>query len=89
MPKQYRWPTDVTFEHIPRENKEADRLSRLATMYYDQLPQGSMLRFRKGQLTKRVSPKKLPKAKGEVEFVVVAVDYFSKWVEAVPLKKTT
>ncbi|GAA0153676.1 hypothetical protein LIER_11854 [Lithospermum erythrorhizon] len=31
---------------------------------------------------------KLPKAKGGVEFVIVAVDYFSKWVEAVPLKNT-
>ncbi|GAA0167629.1 hypothetical protein LIER_22515 [Lithospermum erythrorhizon] len=30
---------------------------------------------------------KLPKAKGGVEYVVVVVDYFSKWVEAAPLKK--
>ncbi|GAA0169862.1 hypothetical protein LIER_40844 [Lithospermum erythrorhizon] len=29
---------------------------------------------------------KLPKAKGGVEFVIVAVYYFSKWVEGVPLK---
>ncbi|GAA0163585.1 hypothetical protein LIER_19414 [Lithospermum erythrorhizon] len=28
-----------------------------------------------------------PKAKGSLEYVVVAVDYFSKWVEAAPLKK--
>ncbi|GAA0184389.1 hypothetical protein LIER_31677 [Lithospermum erythrorhizon] len=31
---------------------------------------------------------KLPKAKGILKYVVVAVDYFSKWVEAAPLKKT-
>ncbi|GAA0153523.1 hypothetical protein LIER_11739 [Lithospermum erythrorhizon] len=30
---------------------------------------------------------KLPKAKGSAEFVVVAVDYFSKWAEAAPLTK--
>ncbi|GAA0160018.1 hypothetical protein LIER_38963 [Lithospermum erythrorhizon] len=29
---------------------------------------------------------KLPKAKGSLKYVVVTVDYFSKWVEAVPLK---
>ncbi|GAA0152327.1 hypothetical protein LIER_10838 [Lithospermum erythrorhizon] len=32
--------------------------------------------------------RKLPKGRGRVEFAIVAVDYFSKWVEAVPLKKT-
>ncbi|GAA0146331.1 hypothetical protein LIER_06315 [Lithospermum erythrorhizon] len=31
---------------------------------------------------------KLPKDKGGVEFTIVAVYYFSKWVEAAPLKKT-
>ncbi|GAA0149534.1 hypothetical protein LIER_08684 [Lithospermum erythrorhizon] len=31
---------------------------------------------------------KLSKAKGRAEFAIVAVDYFSKWVEAAPLKKT-
>ncbi|GAA0172028.1 hypothetical protein LIER_25936 [Lithospermum erythrorhizon] len=31
---------------------------------------------------------KLPKAQGQVEFTIVAVDYFSKRVEAAPLKKT-
>ncbi|GAA0159044.1 hypothetical protein LIER_15924 [Lithospermum erythrorhizon] len=31
---------------------------------------------------------KLPKAKGSLEYVVVVVDYFSKWVEAAPLQKT-
>ncbi|GAA0164280.1 hypothetical protein LIER_19956 [Lithospermum erythrorhizon] len=31
---------------------------------------------------------KLPNKKGGVEFAIVAVDYFSKWVEVVPLKKT-
>ncbi|GAA0183965.1 hypothetical protein LIER_31288 [Lithospermum erythrorhizon] len=31
---------------------------------------------------------KLPKAKGGIEFAIVAVDYFSKWPEVVPLKKT-
>ncbi|GAA0186030.1 hypothetical protein LIER_33318 [Lithospermum erythrorhizon] len=31
---------------------------------------------------------KLLKAKASLEYVVVAVDYFSKWVEAMPLKKT-
>ncbi|GAA0165368.1 hypothetical protein LIER_39962 [Lithospermum erythrorhizon] len=30
---------------------------------------------------------KLPKAKGSLEHAVVAVDYFSKWVEATPLKR--
>ncbi|GAA0183486.1 hypothetical protein LIER_30887 [Lithospermum erythrorhizon] len=32
--------------------------------------------------------RKLPKAKGGAEFAIVAVDYFNKWVEMVPLKKT-
>ncbi|GAA0155331.1 hypothetical protein LIER_13085 [Lithospermum erythrorhizon] len=32
--------------------------------------------------------RKLPKAKGSLEYVVVVVDYFSKSVEAAPLKKT-
>ncbi|GAA0157620.1 hypothetical protein LIER_14849 [Lithospermum erythrorhizon] len=31
---------------------------------------------------------KLPKAKGGLEYAVIAVDYFSKWVEEAPLKKT-
>ncbi|GAA0169923.1 hypothetical protein LIER_24301 [Lithospermum erythrorhizon] len=31
---------------------------------------------------------KLPKAKGSLEYAVVVVDYFSKWVEAAPLKRT-
>ncbi|GAA0169867.1 hypothetical protein LIER_24250 [Lithospermum erythrorhizon] len=31
---------------------------------------------------------KLSKAKGGSEFAIVAVDYFSKWVESAPLKKT-
>ncbi|GAA0185251.1 hypothetical protein LIER_32539 [Lithospermum erythrorhizon] len=31
---------------------------------------------------------KLPKAKGSLEYAVVVVDYFSKWVEVAPLKKT-
>ncbi|GAA0138901.1 hypothetical protein LIER_00557 [Lithospermum erythrorhizon] len=31
---------------------------------------------------------KLPKAKGGAEFAIITVDYFNKWVEAVPLKKT-
>ncbi|GAA0155616.1 hypothetical protein LIER_13305 [Lithospermum erythrorhizon] len=30
---------------------------------------------------------KLPKEKGSLEYVVVIVDYFSKWVEVAPLKK--
>ncbi|GAA0171697.1 hypothetical protein LIER_25671 [Lithospermum erythrorhizon] len=32
--------------------------------------------------------RKLPKAEGGAEFTIVAVEYFSKWVEAAPLKKT-
>ncbi|GAA0151337.1 hypothetical protein LIER_10076 [Lithospermum erythrorhizon] len=33
--------TQVIFERIPREdNREANRLSQLATTYYDELPQG-------------------------------------------------
>ncbi|GAA0166165.1 hypothetical protein LIER_21386 [Lithospermum erythrorhizon] len=31
---------------------------------------------------------KLPKAQGGAEYTIVAVDYFIKWVEAAPLKKT-
>nr|GEX57321.1 protein NYNRIN-like [Tanacetum cinerariifolium] len=31
----------------------------------------------------------LPKAPGKVRFVIVAVDYFTKWIEAKPLAKTT
>ncbi|GAA0161982.1 hypothetical protein LIER_18175 [Lithospermum erythrorhizon] len=31
---------------------------------------------------------KLPNGKGGAEFAIVVVDYFSKWVEAVPLKMT-
>ncbi|GAA0186034.1 hypothetical protein LIER_33322 [Lithospermum erythrorhizon] len=31
---------------------------------------------------------KLLKAKGNLKYTVVAVDYFSKWVEAAPLKRT-
>ncbi|GAA0169555.1 hypothetical protein LIER_24009 [Lithospermum erythrorhizon] len=31
---------------------------------------------------------KLPNAKGGVEFAIVGVDYFSKWIETAPLKKT-
>ncbi|GAA0139731.1 hypothetical protein LIER_01218 [Lithospermum erythrorhizon] len=31
--------THIVFEHIPRsENEEADRLPKLATTYYDELP---------------------------------------------------
>ncbi|GAA0165004.1 hypothetical protein LIER_39894 [Lithospermum erythrorhizon] len=30
----------------------------------------------------------MPKEKGGVEFTIIVVDYFSKWVKAVPLKKT-
>ncbi|GKC05403.1 reverse transcriptase domain-containing protein [Tanacetum coccineum] len=31
----------------------------------------------------------LPQAPGKVKFVIVAVDYFTKWIEAKPLAKTT
>ncbi|GJR52187.1 reverse transcriptase domain-containing protein [Tanacetum coccineum] len=31
----------------------------------------------------------LPEAPGKVRFVIVAVDYFTKWIEAKPLAKTT
>ncbi|GJW24730.1 reverse transcriptase domain-containing protein [Tanacetum coccineum] len=31
----------------------------------------------------------LPKAPGKVRFVIVAVDYFTKWIEAKPIAKTT
>ncbi|GJR10316.1 reverse transcriptase domain-containing protein [Tanacetum coccineum] len=31
----------------------------------------------------------LPEAPGKVMFVIVAVDYFTKWIEAKPLSKTT
>nr|GEV69229.1 rve domain-containing protein/RVT_3 domain-containing protein [Tanacetum cinerariifolium] len=31
----------------------------------------------------------LPKAYGKVNFVIVAIDYFTKWIEAKPLAKTT
>ncbi|GJZ27750.1 reverse transcriptase domain-containing protein [Tanacetum coccineum] len=31
----------------------------------------------------------LPEAPGKVKFVIVAVDYFTKWIEAKPLAKTT
>nr|GEV16788.1 hypothetical protein [Tanacetum cinerariifolium] len=31
----------------------------------------------------------LPEAPGKVKFVIVAIDYFTKWIEAKPLAKTT
>ncbi|GJU61545.1 reverse transcriptase domain-containing protein [Tanacetum coccineum] len=31
----------------------------------------------------------LPQAHGKVKFVIVAIDYFTKWIEAKPLTKTT
>ncbi|GKC36493.1 reverse transcriptase domain-containing protein [Tanacetum coccineum] len=31
----------------------------------------------------------LPEAPGKVRFVIVAVDYFTKWIEVTPLAKTT
>ncbi|GKC05683.1 reverse transcriptase domain-containing protein [Tanacetum coccineum] len=31
----------------------------------------------------------LPEAPGKIKFVIVAVDYFTKWIEAKPLAKTT
>ena len=30
-----------------------------------------------------------PKAPGQLEFIIVAVDYFTKWIEAIPLASTT
>ncbi|GAA0149113.1 hypothetical protein LIER_08375 [Lithospermum erythrorhizon] len=37
----------IMFEHIPRtQNEEADHLSRLATTYYDELPQGVYVEIR-------------------------------------------
>nr|GEX84680.1 reverse transcriptase domain-containing protein [Tanacetum cinerariifolium] len=30
----------------------------------------------------------LPEASGKVKFVIVAIDYFTKWIEAKPLAKT-
>lgn len=30
-----------------------------------------------------------PEAPGKVKFVIVAIDYFTKWIEAKPLAKTT
>ncbi|GAA0146457.1 hypothetical protein LIER_06405 [Lithospermum erythrorhizon] len=62
---------ETVFDHVPRaQNEEADRLSQLATTYYHKLPKEGI------ELVG-----KLPKAKGGVEYAVVAVDYFSKWVE--------
>ena len=31
----------------------------------------------------------LPKALGKVKYVIMAIDYFTKWMEAKPLAKTT
>ncbi|GAA0174904.1 hypothetical protein LIER_28192 [Lithospermum erythrorhizon] len=76
----------IEFRHIPREEtEEADRLSRLATTYYSELSEEVPIPFATWEVD---LVGKLPKEKGGVEFAIVAVDYFRKWVEAVPLKKT-
>ncbi|GJR96084.1 reverse transcriptase domain-containing protein [Tanacetum coccineum] len=41
----------------------------------------------KGQGTDVLGP--LPKASGKVKFMIVTMDYFTKWIEAKPLAKTT
>ncbi|GAA0153211.1 hypothetical protein LIER_11507 [Lithospermum erythrorhizon] len=122
----------IVFEHIPRtENEEADRLSKLFTAYYEELPKEVYVEvqdrraheeiplkivleepldwrtdiakfLREGTLptdlteARKIQQRsfkfcilsgKFPKAKGSGEYIVVAVDYFSKWVEAAPLAK--
>ncbi|GAA0161912.1 hypothetical protein LIER_18119 [Lithospermum erythrorhizon] len=99
----------IIFDHIPRiQNEEADHLSRLATTYYNELPDKVYVEIQERPAHEenptlpllqepedRRTPiarylvegqlpgdginlvGKLPKAKGSLEYVVVAVDYFS------------
>nr|KYP54494.1 Pol polyprotein [Cajanus cajan] len=34
-------------------------------------------------------PQAIPPAKGQLKFLLVAIDYFTKWIEACPLAKNT
>ncbi|GAA0159705.1 hypothetical protein LIER_16420 [Lithospermum erythrorhizon] len=119
--------TRIIVEHIPSiENEEADRLSKLVTTYYDELPNEVYVEVRDRRAYKETPTKvvleehqdwrtdiakflqegllladsiearkiqqrnlvgKLPKAKGSAKYVVVPVDYFSKWEEAAMLAK--
>ncbi|GAA0154437.1 hypothetical protein LIER_12418 [Lithospermum erythrorhizon] len=61
----------VLFEHIPRaENEKADHLSRLATIYYRELPEGVYVEIRdqpayKEEVIKRVSTYELEDLDGK------------------------
>ncbi|GAA0146140.1 hypothetical protein LIER_06165 [Lithospermum erythrorhizon] len=50
--------TNIIFEHIPRtENEEAERLSKLATTYYDELPKEVYIELRDQRAYKAVPVK--------------------------------
>ncbi|KAK4397779.1 hypothetical protein Sango_1253400 [Sesamum angolense] len=73
------WLIDVELEHLPRkDNKQADALAKLASTLSMTDKETRIPIYVVGPLTK---------SSGGHLYILAATDYFSKWAEAVPLKK--
>ncbi|XP_075498803.1 uncharacterized protein LOC142537118 [Primulina tabacum] len=83
---------DWSIEQIPREeNGEVDALTKMAASLTENCPRTKpKLKRSRDKLPVRHGYRgPLPNCSGSEKFLLVAVDYFSKWVEVEPLAKIT
>ncbi|GJW05454.1 reverse transcriptase domain-containing protein [Tanacetum coccineum] len=85
--------------NIPQnQNQKAGVLSKLASIAFNHLTKEILVETLEAPSTERQEINTIwgmdvlgpfPEASGKVKFVIVAIDYFTKWIEAKLLAKTT
>nr|GEV68229.1 RNA-directed DNA polymerase, eukaryota [Tanacetum cinerariifolium] len=83
-----------SIKNIPRnQNQKVDVLSKLASVAFNHLTKEILVEVLN---SKSVDVQEgldilgpLPEGPGKLKFIIVAIDYFTKWIEAKPLAKTT